>query len=53
MGVASVETAVLFSEGVADATVDVTALTAAGIDADMANAFASILLHAELAASAE
>jgi hypothetical protein len=53
MGVSSVETAVLFSEGVADATVDVTALTAAGIDADMANAFASVLLHAELAASAE
>lgn len=52
-GVSSVDTAILFTDALGEATVDVTVLTTAGISADQANAFASILLHAELAATAE
>jgi trimeric autotransporter adhesin len=52
-GSASVDTAVLFARGLGEASVDVAVLTTAGISADQANAFASILLHAELAATAE
>lgn len=52
-GSASVDTAVLFARDLAEASVDVSVLTAAGIDEGQANAFARILLHAELGASAE
>ncbi|MEZ4325199.1 MAG: hypothetical protein R3B40_08295 [Polyangiales bacterium] len=52
-GASSVESAVMLGGGLEDISADVTALTSAGMDAATANAFASVLLHAELAASAQ
>lgn len=52
-GGSSVDTALLLSGGLSDLSVDVSALTTAGVDAAAADAFVSILLHAELAATAE
>jgi hypothetical protein len=52
-GGGSVDSAVALSGGLGDLSVDVSALTTAGVDAAAANAFANILLHAELAATAQ
>ena len=47
------DNALFLSGGLSDLSVDVSALTTAGVDAAAADAFVSILLHAELAATAE
>ena len=52
-GTGSVASAVMLGGGLGDISADVTALTSAGMDSATAAAFASVLLHAELAASAQ